>query len=1845
MLDDTIPPPPPGFDFDVNPIQASVRPEGESIPPPPVGFDFDRPPTQATPTEQKPVAFGSLARNAVELRSGLRVGEYMLGHGTPEDFAAGLAEDQINLAKYPKTEDQLQLEKEIPEQGLMALAKHPGGTLSMLGEGIPSMLATIPAAMAGGLAGGAVGGPAGAFVGTAGGVGLAAGATSYGAEFQNFLRQQGVDLTDPNSTLAALKNPELVNEAHWYAAKKAGISAAFNAAGAAVGGKLALRFFTPETKILSTAGAKGLGSLGVVAAGTQAATEAAQGVAVDEPVDPQQVMVDAFLAGISNLIPMAAPGLSERAARGVKRVKTEKDITNEDHIVDEHGNVIETQKTEPLPEETVAQVSEPFRGFDARELEALKVSLKASDVASARPEEWNKVLAKGTDEQSIPRVFPKDSVDTDAPISRADMIRNIEEKQLVVSEDEPKIRPKSAEQAAEPTILDRTLIVSKESLPEPVPPVEGIETPVVSSTRGNLIPVAKLEVAERTDTQGRRLLMVEHVVKPEHIPTESDWGELVTQRVGRYAAESGFDAISWPQEGPKSETPVVGDAALPHIAAEEVSPVKKVGDQVGSHRLTVQVKGRRGRPVKLEAMSTAEFAAEPIRIPKHVAEQKDLTAVLAQAASRDKSLAGPIAAAELAIKALREILPHFKLSKPLQVILEKGQSTSFGDYFDAGTHHQIRIHLDAQVGSVASAERAGHPADVAASIYTTMWHEFGHALAMDKWGTTDHSTQALFMDAHRILIKEPAARQGRTVGQNEFTRRNYAKALQLGLPDSQPGTIAQLGTTDPQYKVYVTSFAEFFAEQVAKWSTTSEKPLTILEKWFYGLYGKLRDLFDIYTKKFPGETGQAHPDIHTWLDSFVKDVQRQFNVGWFAQMARSLRTNKAALVLAGQGQVPATQKTPSSTFSRTMTQKLFGKSGVPASTMAGHALQDKFNLFYKYMLGLPQLAARNPGIWGLQRYTEFTRAMHIFRQQMVDRANTTIKLWHGIGRENGKILQALLEEYSDMSYRTPAEIAAGVKRMPSPAELQTMMQQLKVTPEVAAVFKKIVGDFDFMLDQYADNLKTSAQYSGMTPVVQALAFQRIDKEIQRMRDVPYFPFLRFGDYTLTIRDKQFGIVHFETFELERQRNRAAEEAEKVYPKGAFDIYRGKLPEDVKPLLGMPPGLMDKIADSLKLSPNQKKYLAELRFELAPGQSFKHRFQMKKRTSGYSNNFLRAYANYMFHGSSHIARTKYVEPMHRMIDLVRKQSEYMPDGTKRSEIASYMGHHLEQIIDAKSDFVRLKGLIFHFALGMNPAAAALNLSQQLIGTMPFLMAKFGDVRGVAGMIGAQTRWKTYWREGSYQKLAPTDFHSEAMAESIKGGVLTEAMAPELAAVSEDRNLLKWFGPASERLWWNVGKVSSWMFQTSEKMNRRVTFMAALDLALKNPNNKYVADVVAANQVEYTRLVGEKGWTDLQARAYLTATDAVRATQFEYAAYARPQLFQGKKGALFIFKSFQLNTLFMLWNYPSAAVRSMLIMGFLGGLMGIPGTEDLSDILKVLGYQLFGKNWDVEREARQFVRDVSDGTVDSSMILHGISRKGYGIPAVMDMLGEWTGEGDVPFPSVDRSGNIGIGPLLPAPLSPLLGPVSDPNRAIAQTAQRASGAAFSVAFNLYKSLVDPQLSAWDMKRWERAMPTALRNISRMYRVYNEGMERSGGGNPIQKFDPNDTEQMAEILSMGLGYNPTALTEEYDKNRLVYDQQNFLQLRHDVLLRQLGNAYVMKDKEEIDNVKDAIRSFNRTLPKEGRGYAITREGVERSVQERQKGFKLRQLGRPADKRQAPLIKVIDPLFPEEVARRRVH
>ena len=305
------------------------------------------------------------------------------------------------------------------------------------------------------------------------------------------------------------------------------------------------------------------------------------------------------------------------------------------------------------------------------------------------------------------------------------------------------------------------------------------------------------------------------------------------------------------------------------------------------------------------------------------------------------------------------------------------------------------------------------------------------------------------------------------------------------------------------------------------------------------------------------------------------------------------------------------------------------------------------------------------------------------------------------------------------------------------------------------------------------------------------------------------------------------------------------------------------------------------------------------------------------------------------------------------------------------------------------------------------------------------------------------------------------------------------------------------------------------------------------------------------------------------------------------------------------------------------------------MGLPGTEDVNGLLKALAWKLFGKDFDLEDEARKFAVDVLHGTIGPDTLLHGMSVHGFGIPQVMNAIGAQVGL-EKWFPTLDRHGSIGMGNILPIEPGKLFGPTKDVKTQELGQLQRASGAGFSNVFALYNFL-NSQDSLRDLKRWEQIMPRAMSNLSHGFRYLSEGQERSKSGAAIVKFDPHDTEQMAEILARTMGYQPRRLTAAWEKIGAATEAATYWDLRRGILFRQYAEALRSKDADAKERVLAAIRQYNQDLPKEAKPKAITAEALKTSIQDRIRAKAKAEAGLPNAKADILISKSLDKYFPE--------
>jgi hypothetical protein len=128
-------------------------------------------------------------------------------------------------------------------------------------------------------------------------------------------------------------------------------------------------------------------------------------------------------------------------------------------------------------------------------------------------------------------------------------------------------------------------------------------------------------------------------------------------------------------------------------------------------------------------------------------------------------------------------------------------------------------------------------------------HELGHMIQEIAFNNAPANVQAAIKDAHDDWLN---SLKGKTVGDLVESLRNRA-AAELTIRELGPGAmqmpISKLTVKDRNYWL---GFNEWFADNVSRWATTADKPLTITEKFFSKVGQMMRDLVAVVTgRKYP----------------------------------------------------------------------------------------------------------------------------------------------------------------------------------------------------------------------------------------------------------------------------------------------------------------------------------------------------------------------------------------------------------------------------------------------------------------------------------------------------------------------------------------------------------------------------------------------------------------------------------------------------------------------------------------------------------------------------------------------------------------------------------------------------------------------------------------------------------------------------------------------------------------------------------------------------------------------------------------------------------------------------------
>ena len=136
----------------------------------------------------------------------------------------------------------------------------------------------------------------------------------------------------------------------------------------------------------------------------------------------------------------------------------------------------------------------------------------------------------------------------------------------------------------------------------------------------------------------------------------------------------------------------------------------------------------------------------------------------------------------------------------------------------------------------------------------TISHEMGHVLEETAFNKADVATKRAIRAAYNNWV---ISTKGKTVAEHALSLRPRSNAKEVLRVNKK---VIDAGAMSSQLSSYWHSFDEWFADQTARWATTTDKPLTIVEKFFARLGQAFKRFYKVNREYLPSKT------MHDWLD-------------------------------------------------------------------------------------------------------------------------------------------------------------------------------------------------------------------------------------------------------------------------------------------------------------------------------------------------------------------------------------------------------------------------------------------------------------------------------------------------------------------------------------------------------------------------------------------------------------------------------------------------------------------------------------------------------------------------------------------------------------------------------------------------------------------------------------------------------------------------------------------------------------------------------------------------------------------------------------------------------------------
>lgn len=908
-------------------------------------------------------------------------------------------------------------------------------------------------------------------------------------------------------------------------------------------------------------------------------------------------------------------------------------------------------------------------------------------------------------------------------------------------------------------------------------------------------------------------------------------------------------------------------------------------------------------------------------------------------------------------------------------------------------------------------------------------------------------------------------------------------------------------------------------------------------------------------------------------------------------------------------------------------QKFWGKEKLTAGNLYAKMVDN--------LMQLQQVAAGQPEDYNLQTFMKkLSKAMQLKNNLLKPAEDLVQKLSSIVGQSAervGKLHGLLKDEWKSGQLQTKIkgydfqgnevwseEVGMGLAEqaqverweVQDTVELRAWMQKqgVDVTTEegkhILELYLENRNLFLYHFNELGKGLKRQAAQAYVNaPELQKRELGKINELITGLLLSPFVPQGNFGRYVLVVKQDQgpvaFGqrrmqVVFRKHYESKTEMQVAYTAALKANATNlGVQVSTQVIEEQTGIPMQLPSDLLERLGHTGEFTDEGLETLANVMSVSKYSRIAEKYEKITAQLPGGEENYTRVLADFAGRNANYIWKMQYRYELQQSISaskhLVRrmeKEAMMTPEeqvatvDRARRNIAM-MQSSLGYLMNPPAELQGMRSFITLVYLAYNVKTALMNVSTT-INTWAAVTSEYGEIQGnveftkslkqTAELLMYRSRRETALAKGEAQPTLDDAMMSELTAvldQATQDGVIDQSYAYYLAAQADSGALLSATKGKMSQVGHAISELGMMPFQATEKLNRIHSLITFYKLERKVGGNTRDA---------YNRAVQK---TNLLQNAYDQAN--------------RPELFRGKKAALTMFMSY---VQFMGWistggyeraakvqatalgrtvapAYRGTTAKIWLMFLLLGGLMGVPFARNMMDVVQWLWRKLgFGN---AEAELRAFMEELG---VDANWGMHGLLHNTFGS-------------------GFSTSGSFGLGRMLPG--TDLL--VKEKEMTPLETIGSLVTASSGPAGNFYKSVLDAigtvASDPFTGRSWVeggKKMPGAIGNVSKAvdmelrqrmkptYGVTSKDGRRMTWDEKKGEFRDITT---AEILGQALGFSPTILVENREKNFAVQSEVFYWQGRRSDLMDRYWQAVRSGDEKLRTEVVKAQEEFSKNVP----------------------------------------------------------